>query len=51
LDASPMRDGILSSSFDVIPMYCPNCCKMELFWPEMLERNKELAYLYRLDCK
>lgn len=51
LDASPMRDGIFTSTFDVLPMYCPNCCKMELFWPEMLERNKELAHLYRIDCK
>lgn len=49
LDASPMVDGFLSSTFDVLPMYCPKCRKIELFAPDLIEIDRHMAYLYNKD--
>lgn len=49
LDASPMRDSIFSSTFDLIPAHCPSCFKMELFSPEMLQQSEWMLCLYTQD--
>lgn len=49
LDNSPYRDGLLSSSFDVVPAYCTGCGKMELYHPAYLSGNKLLSYLVKKD--
>ena len=52
LDNSPRRqDGLFSGSFEVLPLYCPNCGKMELFWPEILAKDENMAWLYQQDVK
>lgn len=49
LDASPLRDGLFSSTFDVLPCHCPECYKLEFFLPEVLKRDPKIAYLHRMD--
>ena len=44
-DNSPMRDGLLSSTFDVIPAVCTCCGKIEFYEPLYIRKNKHLAYL------
>ena len=51
LDNSPMGDGILSDTLDVIPAVCQNCGKMEFFEPSYLRRNKHIAYLIYKDTR
>ena len=48
LDNSPGRDGLLSSTFDVIPAVCKACGKMEFYEPRFVRKNK---YLYYLICE
>ena len=45
LDNSPHRDSILSEPFVVLPAYCTNCGRYEIFKPEIIRSNKHLAYL------
>ena len=49
LDSSPYRDGILSSSFDVLPASCESCGKYELYNPVFAKKNKFIAYLIKKD--
>ena len=49
LDASPNRDGLLSRTFDVLPAYCTNCGKMELYNPTYIAKNKLFSYLVNKD--
>ena len=49
LDNSPMRDGLLSSTFDVQPAVCQGCGKLEFYDPRFARRNKFIAYLIRKD--
>ena len=45
LDNSPLRDHLLSDTFDILPAYCENCGKMEIYDPGYIRRNKYLRYL------
>lgn len=45
LDNSPMRDSILSSTFDVLPAFCEACGKYEFYHPDVIRKNKYLNYL------
>lgn len=49
LDNSPLRDGLLSSTFDVLPAYCESCGKMEFYDPTIVRKNKFIAYLISKD--
>ena len=49
LDNSPYRDGLLTSTFDVLPAYCTNCGKMELYSPQYISKHKMLSYLVKID--
>lgn len=49
LDDSPLRDGLLSSTFDVLPCYCPACYKLEFFLPQALKADPKIAFLHRKD--
>lgn len=49
LDNSPMRDGIFSSTFEVLPACCSGCGKMEFYNPGYARGNKTIAYLIRKD--
>ena len=49
LDNSPMRDGLLCSTFDVLPAVCTNCGKMELYDPSFVRKNKYLLCLVEKD--
>ncbi len=49
LDNSPYRDGLLSGTFNVLPAYCKNCGKMELYNPAYISGNKLLSYLVKKD--
>lgn len=50
LDDTPYRDGLLSSGgFAILPAYCQNCGKMELYSPGYISNNKLLSYLVKKD--
>lgn len=49
LDNSPMRDSIFKDPFEVIPAYCENCGKYEFYNPEVVKKNRHLAYLIDKD--
>ncbi len=49
LDNSPYRDGLLSSTFDVIPACCPDCGRYEFYNPKIVRKNPFLAYLIEKD--
>lgn len=49
LDSSPYRDGLLSNTFDILPAYCRQCGKMELYNPGYSSGNKLLSYLVKKD--
>lgn len=49
LDNSPLRDGLLNGSFDVLPAYCESCGKYEFYDPAIVRRNRYLAYLIYKD--
>ena len=49
LDNSPMRDGIFSTTLDVLPAVCENCGKYEFYDPEIAKRNEYLAHLMKID--
>ena len=51
LDNSPMRDGLLSTTFDVLPAFCEACGKYEFFNPEVIEKNPYLAHLIKTDTE
>ena len=51
LDNSPMRDGLLSSTFDVLPAFCENCGKYEFFNPEVVKKDPYLAHLIQMDTQ
>lgn len=51
LDNSPLRDSVLSSTFDILPAYCEACGKMEFYHPDFVRKNKYLAYLIHKDGK
>ncbi len=51
LDNSPLRDGLLSSTFDVLPAFCENCGKYEFFNPEVVKKDPYLAHLIQLDTQ
>ena len=49
LDNSPHRDGIFSSTFNVLPAYCPACGRYEFYNPSIVGKNEHLAFLIRKD--
>ena len=49
LDCTPMMDSILCSTFDLLPAHCPACCKIDFYSPQLLEKDEQLAALYKLD--
>lgn len=49
LDNSPYRDGLLSNTFNILPAYCHNCGKMEIYNPAYIGNNKLLSYLVKKD--
>lgn len=49
LDNSPMRDGIFSSIFEVLPAVCENCGRYEFYDPEIAKKNEYLAQLIKQD--
>lgn len=49
LDNSPHRDGLLSSTFDVLPAYCESCGRYEFFRPDIVRQNPHLNYLRHKD--
>lgn len=49
LDNSPLRDGLLSSTFDVLPAFCETCGKYEFYNPTVLKKNDYLAFLLKKD--
>ena len=49
LDNSPMRDGLLSDTFDILPAYCESCGKMEFYNPAYVHKNKFISYLIKKD--
>ena len=51
LDNSPMRDGLLSSTFDVLPAFCENCGKYEFFNPDVVKKDPYLAHLIQMDTQ
>ena len=51
LDNSPLRDGLLSSTFDVLPAFCESCGKYEFYNPSVLKKNKHLAFLLKKDTE
>lgn len=51
LDNTPIRDGYLSGTFDVLPAVCESCGKYEFYHPEIARSNKHLSYLIWKDTK
>ena len=51
LDNSPLRDGLLSSTFDVLPAFCESCGKYEFFNPEVVKKDPYLAHLIQIDTQ
>ena len=49
LDNSPYSDGLLSTSFDVLPAHCKKCGRIELFDPSYVSNDRFLTYLLRKD--
>ena len=49
LDNSPLRDSIFKDPFEVLPAYCEACGKYEFYNPEVVCKNKYLAYLIKKD--
>ena len=49
LDNSPLRDGIFSETFDVLPIYCTTCGKMEFYHPGYVRQDKFMEYLIKKD--
>lgn len=49
LDNSPLRDGLLSTTFDVLPAHCPSCGRFEFYDPVIAKRNPHLAHLIAKD--
>lgn len=51
LDNSPMRDSIFKEPFEVLPAYCESCGKYEFYNPDIIRKNKHLAYLIYKDTQ
>lgn len=49
LDNSPYRDGLLTSTFDVVPGCCPDCGRYEFYNPKIVRKNPFLAHLIEKD--
>jgi len=49
LDNSPLRDGLLSSTFDILPACCENCGRYEFYNPAFVRKNKFIAHLIKMD--
>lgn len=49
LDNSPLRDGIFSETFDVLPAYCTGCGKIEFYHPGYVRKNHFIEYLIKKD--
>lgn len=49
LDNSPLRDGLLTSTFDVLPACCHSCGRYEFFNPDIIRRSPHLNYLRHKD--
>ena len=45
LDSSPMRDGLLSTTFSVLPAVCKACGRLEFYDPAIVRNDKHTAYL------
>lgn len=51
LDNSPLRDSLFSTTFDILPAYCEACGKYEFFNPEVVEKDRYLAHLIKIDTQ
>ena len=51
LDNSPMQDSIFKDPFEVLPAYCESCGKYEFYNPDVIRKNKHLAYLIWKDTQ
>lgn len=49
LDNSPLRDGIFSETFDVLPAYCTGCGKIEFYHPGYARQDYFIEYLIKKD--
>ncbi len=49
LDNSPLRDGIFSETFDVLPAYCGDCGKIEFYLPAYARQDRFIEYLIKKD--
>ena len=49
LDSSPYRDGLFSSTFDILPAYCKACGKLEFYDPAYISNNQLLSHLVQID--
>lgn len=49
LDNSPYRDSVFADFLEVIPAYCTSCGKYDFYRPDIVRRNKHLAYLIHKD--
>lgn len=51
LDNTPVRDGLLTDTFDVLPARCFSCGRFEFYDPAIAKRNPFLAHLIAKDNK
>ena len=49
LDNTPLKDSVYDGAFGVLPAYCESCGKYEFYNPEIVQKNKHLAYLISKD--
>ena len=47
LDNSPRRDSMFTDTFDVLPVYCTTCGKMEFYHPGYARVDKFMDYLIK----
>lgn len=51
LDNTPMQNSVFLGSFEVLPACCESCGKYEFFNPQIVRKNKSLAYLIWKDAQ
>lgn len=51
LDNSPLNDSLFHVPFEVLPAYCETCGKYEFFNPEIVRKNRYIAYLIQKDTE
>ncbi len=51
LDNSPYRDTLFKEPFEILPACCESCGKYTLYNPNIVRKNKYLAYLIEKDTE